>query len=122
MICYGSKLALACSFRRILLYPKGRGTVDDLSVSFGVEGGSELSLGWSRYAQLSMTMVNQLQGSKSITKGTLFASPDVYFTFMLAVFSCWLAIPSFSSKFNLLSRLALFLFHSTQLLLQIATE
>ncbi|KAL6219032.1 hypothetical protein ACLB2K_012239 [Fragaria x ananassa] len=55
---------------RILLYPKGRGTVDDLSVSFGVEGGSELSLGWSRYAQLSMTMVNQLQGSKSITKET----------------------------------------------------
>ncbi|XP_040364398.1 uncharacterized protein LOC112173256 isoform X2 [Rosa chinensis] len=53
---------------RILLFPNGRESVDDLSVSFDVEGGSELPLGWSRYAQLSMTMVNQLQRSKSITK------------------------------------------------------
>lgn len=70
--------------RQILLYPKGRETVYNLSVSLDVEGGSELPLGWSRCAQFSLIMVNQLQRSKSITKGSLFAI--VYFTFFCGVF------------------------------------
>lgn len=76
------------------MYSKGN-TVDNLSVYLDVQGASELPLGWSRCVQFSFTVVNQLQRSKSITRGTLFAICALYFTFKLVFFSCCLDIPSF---------------------------
>ncbi|KAM5549677.1 hypothetical protein ABKV19_000882 [Rosa sericea] len=54
---------------RMLMYPKGN-TVDNLSVYLDVRGASELPLGWSRCVKFSLTLVNQLQHSQSITRET----------------------------------------------------
>ncbi|KAM5585459.1 hypothetical protein ABKV19_004710 [Rosa sericea] len=52
---------------RILLYLKGN-VVDCLSPYLDVPDASKLPQGWSRCAQFSLTVVNQLQPSESITK------------------------------------------------------
>ncbi|PQM43263.1 hypothetical protein Pyn_40418 [Prunus yedoensis var. nudiflora] len=54
---------------RILMYPRGN-NVDYLSVYLDVTGSSTLPLGWARHARFSLTIVNQLQSSKSLTKDT----------------------------------------------------
>ncbi|XP_050369575.1 uncharacterized protein LOC126787720 [Argentina anserina] len=55
---------------RILIYPRGNNT-NHLSVYLEVPDSSELPDGWSRYAQFSLTMVNQVNLSKSFTKGAV---------------------------------------------------
>lgn len=69
------------------MYPRGN-TVDNLSVYLDVQGASELPLGWSRCVQFSFTVVNQVQRSKSITWGTLFAICALYFTSKLVLSIC----------------------------------
>lgn len=63
------------------MYPRGN-NVDYLSVYLDVTGSSTLPLGWARYARFSLTIVNQLQSSESLTKGTLFYVLVAYFTFI----------------------------------------
>ncbi|XP_004294423.1 PREDICTED: uncharacterized protein LOC101295898 [Fragaria vesca subsp. vesca] len=55
---------------RVLMYPKGNNT-NHLSVYLEVPDSSDLPIGWSRYAQFSLTMVNQVNHSKSFTKETV---------------------------------------------------
>nr|XP_011461079.1 PREDICTED: uncharacterized protein LOC105350540 [Fragaria vesca subsp. vesca] len=52
---------------RILVYPKGN-KEDYLSVYLDIPSTRAFPLGWSKYAKFSLTLVNQLQRSKSITK------------------------------------------------------
>lgn len=87
VICSGFLLALFGLVRRILMYPRGN-IVDCLSVYLDVTGSSTLPLGWARHARFSLTIVNQLQSSESLTKGTLFYVPVAYFTFIF-VFVCF---------------------------------
>lgn len=69
------------------MYPRGN-NVDYLSVYLDVTGSSTLPLGWAISARFSLTIVNQLQSSESLTKGTLFYVPVAYFTFIF-VFVCF---------------------------------
>lgn len=55
---------------RVLIYPRGNNT-NHLSVYLDVPDSSELPYGWSTYAQFSLTLVNQINHSKSITKDTV---------------------------------------------------
>ncbi|KAM5585435.1 MATH domain and coiled-coil domain-containing protein [Rosa sericea] len=52
---------------RIVMYPQGN-KEDYLSVYLDMSDARALPLGWSRYAKFSLTLVDQLQCSKSITK------------------------------------------------------
>ncbi|CAL1386879.1 unnamed protein product [Linum trigynum] len=54
---------------RILIFPKGN-NVDHLSMYLDVADSGTLPYGWSRYAQFSLTVVNQLQQKCSIRKET----------------------------------------------------
>ncbi|CAI0442336.1 unnamed protein product, partial [Linum tenue] len=54
---------------RILIFPKGN-NVDHLSMYLDVADSGTLPYGWSRYAQFSLTVVNQLQQKCSIRKGS----------------------------------------------------
>lgn len=59
--------------RRILIFPKGN-NVEHLSMYLDVADSANLPYGWSRYAQFSLAIVNQVQTKYSVRKGTLFAS------------------------------------------------
>lgn len=72
VICCGFKLVGIV--RRILMYPKGNRN-DQLSVYLDVPDATALPLGWFRFAKFSLTLVNQLQSSNSITKGTFLTFP-----------------------------------------------
>lgn len=72
------------------MYPRGN-NVEYLSVYLDVTGSSTLPLGWARHVRFSLTIVNQLQSSESLTKGTLFYVPVAYFTFIF-VFVCFRVI------------------------------
>ncbi|KAJ7975928.1 ubiquitin carboxyl-terminal hydrolase 12 [Quillaja saponaria] len=54
---------------RILMFPKGN-NVDYLSMYLDVADSTTLPYGWSRYAQFSLTVVNQVHGKYSIRKDT----------------------------------------------------
>ncbi|KAI4347703.1 hypothetical protein L6164_008489 [Bauhinia variegata] len=54
---------------RILIFPKGN-NVDHLSMYLDVADSSALSYGWSRYAQFSLTVVNQIHNKYSTRKET----------------------------------------------------
>lgn len=54
--------------RRILIFPKGN-NVDHLSVYLDVADSAKLPYGWTRYAQFSLTIVNQIHSKYSIRKG-----------------------------------------------------
>ncbi|KAK7344727.1 hypothetical protein VNO77_14702 [Canavalia gladiata] len=54
---------------RILIFPKGN-SVDHLSMYVDVADSGTLPYGWSRYAQFSLTVVNQINGKYSIRKET----------------------------------------------------
>ncbi|KAI5310982.1 hypothetical protein L3X38_026271 [Prunus dulcis] len=56
---------------RILIFPKGN-NVKQLSVYLEVVDASDLPFLWTRYAEFSLTVVNQLNSNKSITKGSNF--------------------------------------------------
>lgn len=71
---------MVCLCRRVLVYPKGN-CVDHMSAYLDVAGASELPLGWSRLARFKLTVRNELDRRRSITKGILFA-------LYCCVFSC----------------------------------
>ncbi|XP_010557963.1 PREDICTED: ubiquitin carboxyl-terminal hydrolase 12-like [Tarenaya hassleriana] len=54
---------------RILIFPKGN-NVDHLSMYLDVADSATLPYGWSRYAQFSLTVVNQIHNKYSIRKET----------------------------------------------------
>ncbi|KAF7820460.1 ubiquitin carboxyl-terminal hydrolase 12 isoform X2 [Senna tora] len=54
---------------RILIFPKGN-NVDHLSMYLDVADSTTLPYGWSRYAQFSLTIVNQIHNKYSIRKET----------------------------------------------------
>ncbi|CAK7325156.1 unnamed protein product [Dovyalis caffra] len=55
---------------RILIFPKGN-NVDHLSMYLDVADSTTLPYGWSRYAQFSLTVINQLHQKYSIRKDVL---------------------------------------------------
>ncbi|KAL6202415.1 hypothetical protein ACLB2K_026123 [Fragaria x ananassa] len=55
---------------RVLVYPKGN-FVDHMSAYLDVAGASELPLGWSRLARFKLTVRNELDRRRSITKETV---------------------------------------------------
>ncbi|KAJ6901062.1 ubiquitin carboxyl-terminal hydrolase 13-like isoform X1 [Populus alba x Populus x berolinensis] len=56
-------------YKRILVFPKGN-NVDHLSMYLDVADSTNLPYGWSRYAQFSLTVINQLHQKYSIRKDT----------------------------------------------------
>ncbi|KAE9619222.1 putative ubiquitinyl hydrolase 1 [Lupinus albus] len=54
---------------RILIFPKGN-NVDHLSMYLDVADSTTLPYGWTRYAQFSLTVVNQIQSKYSVRKET----------------------------------------------------
>ncbi|XP_035546155.1 ubiquitin carboxyl-terminal hydrolase 13-like isoform X3 [Juglans regia] len=54
---------------RILIFPKGN-NVDHLSMYLDVADSSTLPYGWSRYAQFSLSVINQIHNKYSIRKET----------------------------------------------------
>ncbi|KAF8005626.1 hypothetical protein BT93_K0032 [Corymbia citriodora subsp. variegata] len=54
---------------RILIFPKGN-NVDYLSIYLDVADSATLPYGWSRYAQFSLTVINQIHNKFSIRKET----------------------------------------------------
>lgn len=60
------------SCRRILIFPKGN-NVDHLSMYLDVADSATLPYGWSRYAQFSLSVVNQIHSKFSVRKGILYA-------------------------------------------------
>ncbi|KAM4071793.1 hypothetical protein ACJW30_11G084300 [Castanea mollissima] len=55
---------------RILLFPKGN-NVNHLSMYLGVADSTNLPYGWSRYAQFSLSVINQIHNKYSIRKEVL---------------------------------------------------
>ncbi|KAK9170217.1 hypothetical protein Syun_002357 [Stephania yunnanensis] len=55
--------------RRVLIFPKGN-NVDHLSMYLDVADSANLPYGWSRYAQFSLAVVNQMFGRLSVRKDT----------------------------------------------------
>ncbi|KAJ6870701.1 hypothetical protein NC652_036376 [Populus alba x Populus x berolinensis] len=55
--------------RRVLIFPKGN-NVDHLSMYLDVADSTALPYGWSRYAQFSLAVVNQIHNKYSIRKDT----------------------------------------------------
>ena len=56
--------------RRVLIFPKGN-NVDHLSMYLDVADSSSLPYGWSRYAQFSLSVVNQGHSKFTVKKGML---------------------------------------------------
>ncbi|KAL0299092.1 UNVERIFIED_CONTAM: Ubiquitin carboxyl-terminal hydrolase 12 [Sesamum radiatum] len=54
---------------RVLIFPKGN-NVDHLSMYLDVADSGNLPYGWSRYAQFSLSVVNQIQNKYTIRKDT----------------------------------------------------
>lgn len=52
----------------MLIFPKGN-NVDHLSMYLDVADSSTLPYGWSRYAQFSLAVVNQIQPKYTLKKG-----------------------------------------------------
>lgn len=58
--------------RRVLIFSKGN-SVDHLSMYVDVADAANLPHGWSKHAQLSLTVVNQIHSNFSIRKGNIAA-------------------------------------------------
>ncbi|URE06756.1 ubiquitin carboxyl-terminal hydrolase [Musa troglodytarum] len=54
---------------RVLIFPKGN-NVDHLSIYLDVADSATLPYGWSRYAQFSLAVVNQIHGKYTVRKET----------------------------------------------------
>lgn len=61
----------------MLIFPKGN-NVDHLSMYLDVADSSNLPYGWSRYAQFSLGVINQIHNKYSVRKGT---SLDMFCTY-----------------------------------------
>ena len=57
--------------RRVLVFPKGN-SVDHLSMYLDVADAATLPYGWSRYAQFSLAVINQINNKFTVRKGLLF--------------------------------------------------
>jgi ubiquitin carboxyl-terminal hydrolase 7 len=57
--------------RRILIFPRGN-NVEFLSMYLDVADSGVLPYGWTRYAQFSLSVVNQIHNKFTIRKGTSF--------------------------------------------------
>ncbi|XP_007219785.2 MATH domain and coiled-coil domain-containing protein At3g58360 [Prunus persica] len=67
-LAHYSDVFVICGYKwRIIIYPKGN-NVDYLSLYLDVADASTLRSGWTRYAKFSLTVVNQLDSKKSITR------------------------------------------------------
>lgn len=71
--------------RRILIFPKGN-NVEHLSIYLDVADSATLPYGWSRYAQFSLTVINQIHNKFSIRKGTSYIN-FLGSTFLLPLYS-----------------------------------
>lgn len=83
-------LYLVVFIRQMVVYPKGSSGIPgkhDLSIYLNVADTSALPSGWSRYAQFTLTVVNQVDRDKSITVGKLSTLHLVYFTFLMCSFA-----------------------------------
>lgn len=86
-------LIFLLSDRRVLIFPKGN-NVDHLSMYLDVADSATLPYGWSRYAQFSLAVVNQIHNKYTIRKGvcpigSVFSWNMVSFKFKLATSSLW---------------------------------
>ncbi|BBG96706.1 ubiquitin-specific protease 12 [Prunus dulcis] len=72
-----STLNMQKHYSDILIYPKGNNVVDYLSMFLDVADASTLPSGSTRYAKFSLTLVNQVDSKKSITKGRVFGVVEV---------------------------------------------
>lgn len=54
--------------RRVLIFPKGN-NVDHLSMYLDVADAASLPYAWNRYAQFSLSVVNQIHSKYTIKKG-----------------------------------------------------
>ena len=110
---------MVCLSRRILIFPKGN-NVDYLSMYLDVADSTTLPYGWSRYAQFSLAVANQIHNKYSIRKGILLIVLKdlrlvVLYSFINGVFKwsdelCRIVLPSscFNPRLHLLSFLAFF--------------
>lgn len=57
--------------RRVLIFPKGN-NVEHLSMYLDVADSANLPYGWSRYAQFSLGVMNQMHNKYSVRKGTAY--------------------------------------------------
>ncbi|GLU19083.1 hypothetical protein SLE2022_353500 [Rubroshorea leprosula] len=65
-----SEIFIVGSYKwRILIFPKGN-NVDHLSMYLDVADSSSLPYGWSRYAQFSLAVINQVHNKYSVRKDT----------------------------------------------------
>lgn len=63
--------------RRVLIFPKGN-NVDHLSMYLDVADSGTLPYGWSRYAQFSLAVVNQIHNKFTVRKGNILFDVIVY--------------------------------------------
>ena len=63
-------------FRRVLIFPRGN-NVEFLSMYLDVADSTVLPYGWTRYAQFSLSVVNQIHNKFTIRKGTYFLCPSI---------------------------------------------
>ena len=66
--------------RRVLIFPKGN-NVDHLSMYLDVADSGNLPYGWSRYAQFSLSVTNQIHSKYSVRKGIIFANHIMDFNY-----------------------------------------
>lgn len=72
---------VSCCFvlgRRVLIFPKGN-NVDHLSMYLDVADSATLPYGWSRYAQFSLAVVNQINPKYTIRKGATISTIECYY-------------------------------------------
>lgn len=97
--------ALVGLIRRILIFPKGN-NVDHLSMYLDVGDAATLPYGWSRYAQFSLAVVNQVHNKYSIRKG-MFS----LFLFSFHIEVCMFVALLFKASFFFLGRMELVFLH-----------
>ena len=115
---YHSSYSLLWLGRRVLIFPKGN-NVDNLSMYLDVADSTSLPYGWSRYAQFSLAVVNQIHNKYSVRKGaplmhSLYSSLGLFSfllgwcwgistTFMVLAMSLGMDCRSHESRSNILS-------------------
>lgn len=69
-------------FRRVLIFPKGN-NVDHFSMYLDVADSASLPYGWSRFAQFSLAVVNQIHPKLTVRKGNFFTGLAFSFMYLL---------------------------------------
>ena len=81
LICFGF------AFRRILIYPKAANTGRGLSIYLDAGDTANFPFGWSRSANLKLSLINQFNGKKTRTRRSIFHNPSLLSMFHFSVFS-----------------------------------